>query len=227
MDPPTPSRACFHREVETPDGPSVRTAACDMAGLVSGSLVDRVKHMRVGTRTILPDSLNSFEAEKIRNDLTERLEEWGLKLQEGDEHGSKSNIVIEARPAVDHVVFYADLSPEMLLAAAKDPAAIAIYGVHTQSMASAMVARGYSRVFVDFLSNDRNLPPPLIAARQQAEPVAPASPGPPVAPTRSTLSRAPQGAKPNLFHSRFVIAPGAQTAAAQVTTMWELHTQDD
>ena len=85
------------------------------------------------------------------------LEANGLKKDKEVGDGV-TQIVVEARPAFDHLVFFARLD-EQGLACAKETGKLELFSVPTAAMAAQMVVRGYTRVFCNNLNDDTHLPP--------------------------------------------------------------------
>lgn len=180
------------------------------------ALVVRLAAIHVGKDALLParKDVAKFKAEDVRQKLTAHLEEHQLKKEAEDADGIKVINVI-SRPANDKVVYFMRLDEEGIanIGATGKPTA---YSVPNAALAAQMVARGYTRVYMNNLDGDMHLPPKIVSASagSGSRDDAPKSMAPPgvVLPT--------SGVPPAENKE-------AESAAQQIVREWELHCEVD
>lgn len=195
--------------------PSPNAAAASPTGLpplkTMLQLVERFSVIHVGMDRLLPppDQIGHFNAESFRNLAVSHLEGYELKKSREQQQGV-TQTVVELRPAVDKVSYFADLS-EGALAEAKRTGALKLFSVPTMALATTMANRGYIKVHCNHLSGELHLPGSVAASAGGA------------GASRRRKSYAPPG---------IVIPPtglgstdrcGEETVAEQIVREFELH----
>jgi hypothetical protein len=140
-------------------GPVPPLAEGDLMGLL-----ERFTHLTVaGGLPLLVHNSHMFDPASFVNRAHANLERHALKMETEAMTGSSAPINVIARPAFDHVVWYARLDAYALDQLSRG-GKLELYSVCTKSMSSLMASRGFTKVTCTHLGDDLACPPSIHGA---------------------------------------------------------------